>query len=43
MAGGEDVLDKALEMNSAKYAPPSTKWRTGHVSKAKLAPAAIRI
>ncbi|MBW2456016.1 MAG: PQQ-binding-like beta-propeller repeat protein [Deltaproteobacteria bacterium] len=42
MPDGEDVLAKTLEMNSAKYAPPPTEWRKGHVTKAKLAPSAIK-
>jgi len=42
MPDGEDVLAKALEMNSAKYAAPPTEWRKGHVSKAKLGPGAIK-
>ncbi len=42
MPDGEDVLAQALEMNTAKYAQPPTEWRSGHVSKAKLASSSIK-
>jgi len=41
MPDGQDVLDKALEMNSDKYARPPSDFRRGHVTKAKLDPAAV--
>ncbi len=42
MPDEEDVLAKALELNSTQYAAPPREWRQGHVSKAKLAPSALK-
>lgn len=38
---GEDVLEQMLEMNSAKFAAPPTKYRAGHVTARKLDAKAI--
>ncbi|MBW2527778.1 MAG: PQQ-like beta-propeller repeat protein, partial [Deltaproteobacteria bacterium] len=40
--GGEDVLAKARKLNSAAYAKPPSRFRTGHVTPRKLAAKAVR-